>query len=286
MKFIAVLATDLNGTIGKNNTIPWHSQADMRYFKSVTDNHVCIVGRNTFRDCGELPNRVMLVLTKSVDTVTELSPNVFSVPDIESAKQKAMDILIQRPKMNQHEIMVIGGKAVYESTAHLVSVVHRSVIDTVVRDPDCFMDMSIFNHCQIIEQRFHPQGRVNLEDLNFLKHLVKTYGARVHHTSNKSIYDGEYVGRGSTWGNGFSHLDIEGVVKVETREQAVMCYYNSMSIKYMTNPEFLKRRLTPLKGKKFLCYCANGGTKVDTHNKFCHGHVLAHFMVLTGIENP
>lgn len=78
-----------------------------------------------------------------------------------------------------------------------------------------------------------------------------------HH---KVPYD-VYIGRGSIWGNPFSHMEnTQAQFKVETREEAIEKYREWI----LTKPHLLKR-LPELKGKKLGCYC---------HPKACHGDVL------------
>lgn len=71
-----------------------------------------------------------------------------------------------------------------------------------------------------------------------------------------------FIGRGSDWGNPFTHLDsTKAIYKVETREEAVMCHQ-----KWIFTQRHLLSRLKELKGKILCCYC---------HPAACHGHTLA-----------
>lgn len=72
-----------------------------------------------------------------------------------------------------------------------------------------------------------------------------------------------YIGRGSKWGNRFSHLPLKltkAEVQVKTREEAIECY--AEWIKHQ--PELLAS-LANLKGKRLGCYCKPLA---------CHGDVL------------
>lgn len=71
-----------------------------------------------------------------------------------------------------------------------------------------------------------------------------------------------YIGRGSKWGNPFSHLDnTTAEFKVSTREEAVEKHKEWI----LTQPHLLAD-LHELKGKVLCCFCAP---------KACHGHTLA-----------
>lgn len=75
------------------------------------------------------------------------------------------------------------------------------------------------------------------------------------------IYD-VYIGRGSKWGNPFSHLDnTTADFKVSSREEAVEKHKE-----WILNQPHLLADLHELKGKVLCCYCAP---------KACHGHTLA-----------
>ncbi len=72
-----------------------------------------------------------------------------------------------------------------------------------------------------------------------------------------------YIGRGSIWGNPFTHLDgpTKAQFKVKTREEAVQRYAEWIQ----TQPQLLEQ-LPQLRGKVLGCFCAP---------KKCHGEVLA-----------
>lgn len=77
---------------------------------------------------------------------------------------------------------------------------------------------------------------------------------------NKEYYD-IYVGRGSIWGNPYSHLHgTKAQHIVKTRQEAVECYRQ-----YILNRSDLLARLPELKGKVLGCYCKPLA---------CHGDVL------------
>lgn len=61
-----IVATDLQGGIGINNTLPWHLPEDLAHFKRITTGHPIIMGRKTFDSIGRpLPNRRNIVITRN-----------------------------------------------------------------------------------------------------------------------------------------------------------------------------------------------------------------------------
>ena len=88
--------------------------------------------------------------------------------------------------------------------------------------------------------------------------MSKTTVVNKHH---KLTYD-IYVGRGSKWGNPFSHMeDTKAQFKASTRDESVESYREWIK----TQPE-LMNSLHELKGKILCCYCKP---------QSCHGDILA-----------
>ena len=77
----------------------------------------------------------------------------------------------------------------------------------------------------------------------------------------KAPYD-VYIGRGSVWGNPYSHLDeSQAKVKVKNRKEAIEKY----RMYILGNPQLLAR-LPEIQGKVLGCFCKP---------KSCHGDILA-----------
>lgn len=80
----------------------------------------------------------------------------------------------------------------------------------------------------------------------------------------KEEYD-VYIGRGSVWGNPFSHLpETKALYKVGTREESVSSYkdylWHQMKEGFITTD-----MLRSLKGKKLGCFCKP---------QSCHGDII------------
>jgi dihydrofolate reductase len=64
-EILIVVARARNGTIGKDNQLPWHLPADLRRFKALTMGSAMVMGRKTFESLpGLLPGRRHIVLTR------------------------------------------------------------------------------------------------------------------------------------------------------------------------------------------------------------------------------
>ncbi|MEO7655535.1 MAG: dihydrofolate reductase [Sphingomicrobium sp.] len=64
-EIVLVVARARNGTIGKDNSLPWHIPADLKRFKALTMDSAMVMGRKTFESLpGLLPKRRHIVLTR------------------------------------------------------------------------------------------------------------------------------------------------------------------------------------------------------------------------------
>ncbi|WP_300757917.1 dihydrofolate reductase, partial [Janthinobacterium sp.] len=77
-----IVATDQQGGIGINNTLPWKLPEDLAHFKRLTTGHPIIMGRKTFDSIGRpLPNRRNIVITRNAEWRHEGVEAVASVAD-------------------------------------------------------------------------------------------------------------------------------------------------------------------------------------------------------------
>lgn len=99
-----IWAEALDGTIGINNTIPWHIPEDFKYFKNTTLNSTVVMGRNTWESLPRKPlqGRRNVVLT---------SDSTYTAPGAETLLN-AQEI-IDRSNSGEN-IWIIGGGKVYE----------------------------------------------------------------------------------------------------------------------------------------------------------------------------
>jgi len=61
-----IVAMDENRVIGKENQLPWHLPADLKFFKQVTMGHPIVMGRKTHESIGRvLPGRENIVISRN-----------------------------------------------------------------------------------------------------------------------------------------------------------------------------------------------------------------------------
>ena len=102
-----IYARAANGTIGKDNTLPWHLPADLRRFKALTMGKPMIMGRKTFESLpGLLPGRRHIVLTRSESWRSD---------GAEVARNVDEAIALARQDNPSGEIAIVGGAAIYDA---------------------------------------------------------------------------------------------------------------------------------------------------------------------------
>ena len=125
----AIVATDRQGTIGKNGDIPWYLPADLKFFKRTTLGHPVIMGRKTFRSIGRpLPKRTNIVLTRDA---------FFTASGVIVA-HSLREALGQEAVISADKAFIIGGGELYKQSLDLVSTVYLTIVDADIEDGDAF----------------------------------------------------------------------------------------------------------------------------------------------------
>ncbi|MCD7122602.1 dihydrofolate reductase [Limosilactobacillus albertensis] len=149
-KLNLIWAEDLNGWIGKNNTIPWHVSADMKHFRKQTMGHPIIMGRKTFASLGNkpLPKRKNIVITSQKINV----PDVVAIHSLDELKK----YLIEYPA----EYFVIGGATIYQQLLPLATKLTRTVINTDIAG-DTKMPTIDYDRWHLVNENEHvEEGQV------------------------------------------------------------------------------------------------------------------------------
>jgi dihydrofolate reductase len=116
-----LVAAAENGTIGRDNGMPWHLPDDLRHFKALTLGKPVLMGRRTFDSIGRpLPGRTNLVLTR---TPGWSAPGVTVVADLAAALAAAS---------TAPELMVAGGAQVYALALPAASRIYLTRIHAVI----------------------------------------------------------------------------------------------------------------------------------------------------------
>lgn len=124
MKLYHIAAMDENRVIGKDGDIPWHLSEDLKRFKVLTKGHSIIMGRKTFQSIhpyAPLVGRKNVVLTSKEKLYYDGRAIDGFVDDGKGTSLLVANSIPQALEIcsKDHEVYVIGGQTVYESTLHL-----------------------------------------------------------------------------------------------------------------------------------------------------------------------
>ncbi|PLK25440.1 hypothetical protein C0V72_01765 [Porphyrobacter sp. TH134] len=133
----SIVAIDLRGAIGCDNTLPWRLKNDMAFFREKTIGNTVIMGRKTYNSIGSkpLPRRNNIVLSHN-SVLFEAVPTCQLVLSVDEA--------LYRAEQNaDEEIFVIGGAQTYEQFDSLVDRYLVTIVDHEVPDTDAFLSSSV-----------------------------------------------------------------------------------------------------------------------------------------------
>ncbi len=111
-----IVAADENNVIGNKGILPWpRLEADMQYFRKITERHPVIMGRKTFESIGRaLPDRMNIIITHAHDFRMEDCRFVHSL-------EEAMDVAY---KSDARESFIIGGAEIYRQALPLAQKIY------------------------------------------------------------------------------------------------------------------------------------------------------------------
>ncbi len=104
--FIAIVAVDRQGAIGKGGKLPWHYSADMKFFRETTTGNACVMGFNTWLTLRKpLKDRLNIVLSRQ--SQIEPHDSVVVLRDLNS--------VLSLENYLRCDLFVMGGEQVYRS---------------------------------------------------------------------------------------------------------------------------------------------------------------------------
>nr|AIA18731.1 Dihydrofolate reductase [uncultured bacterium] len=124
MSISFIFAMDRNRAIGKDNGLPWHLPADLKFFRKVTMGNPILMGRKTYDSIGKpLPGRENVILTRNKTFTAEGCVVVHTVAEA-----------IERYR--DQELFVIGGVEAFRlflphvSRMYITEIEHEFEADT------------------------------------------------------------------------------------------------------------------------------------------------------------
>ena len=158
MKINCIVACSKNRAIGRENTIPWHLPADLKYFKKITSGNMIIMGRKTFESIGRpLPNRTNVIISRKNDLVIE-NCHVFD------SLEKALDFANIKGEEN---VFIIGGGEIYKESITKCDKLYFTEVDVVIEDATVFFPVISDSDWQLESEEKHLADDFNKYNYSF-----------------------------------------------------------------------------------------------------------------------
>ncbi|MFK7798163.1 MAG: dihydrofolate reductase [Aureispira sp.] len=150
--------------IGKNNDMPWHLSADLRYFAKTTKGHPIIMGRKCYESIGRpLPKRHNIIITRNKAFQAQ---GCVVVHSLEDALNEAANYYQNNPT-DAPEVFVIGGGEIYQQALSTADRLYITYIDVRVEDGDVFFPAFDQNQWLTIKEEAHQKDEKNPYNYTF-----------------------------------------------------------------------------------------------------------------------
>jgi len=160
MKLIA--AIDVKRGLGRDGTIPWKLQEDLKIFRQKTKNSVVVMGSKTWLSLPKrpLPNRINIILSSHAKDMTN-TDTVFWVSNLR-------ECLYVLDKFKKRTKWVIGGAAIYKAFLDL-NIIEEFHITYLKQNYDCDVFLPKLKNIRPIKTTQHKSF------------VIKVYRSKNHH---------------------------------------------------------------------------------------------------------
>lgn len=159
-----IAALDENNAIGNNNQLLWHLPLDLKRFKSLTQNHVILMGRKTFESLGRpLPNRQNMVISSKADY--QVPDNVYLFSSLPEA--------IEAARCKDSNPYIIGGGTIYSQALKYADTLELTLVHTQMDKADTYFPEIDFSEWNKTFDEFHPKDDKHLYDFRFVTYQRK-----------------------------------------------------------------------------------------------------------------
>lgn len=160
MIIAAIVATDLNNAIGKNNQLLWHLPADLKFFKATTMGCPIIMGRKTYESIGRLlPGRKNVIITRNKDLKIE---GAVICADLNSAIEACNE---------SEKVFIIGGAQIYKESLGMIHELYRTLVKSKF-DADVFFPEIKPTQFKKVWEECHDKDEKNAFDYCYEKYLA------------------------------------------------------------------------------------------------------------------
>ena len=125
-----IAAIDLNSSLGFENKLLTKLPNDMKHFRELTTNQICVFGRKTYESIGHaLPNRTNIVLTRDRDFKAD---NVIVYHSVDDVLRHYYSFFIQT------DLMICGGSEIYKQFLPYAQEVELTLINHTFSQADAY----------------------------------------------------------------------------------------------------------------------------------------------------
>ncbi len=158
-----IVAIGKQNQIGLDGTMPWHLSDDLKNFKKITSGHTLIMGRKTFDSIGRaLPKRMNFVITSKPENVT-----AFEVCSFDN-----LDKAINKAKLFDDEIFIIGGASIYEQMLDKADKLIITHVDYNGK-ADTFFPEIDFSKWKVYHKKSYKKNDKNAYDFEVVTYIKK-----------------------------------------------------------------------------------------------------------------
>lgn len=157
-----IVAVAENGTIGRDNAMPWKLSTDLKRFKAITLSKPVIMGRKTWVSIGRpLPGRTNIIITREKGFKVEGAVVAHTLSQAlqlaqEDAQVKGID-----------EIFIIGGGEIFKNAMPLVTKMYVTEILNPI-DGDTFFPPFDAHSWQTLSTEMVPAGEKDSHATRFV----------------------------------------------------------------------------------------------------------------------
>ena len=162
-----LVALSNNSVIGVDNNLPWTLKADLKHFRTYTQNKTVVMGKNTFLAIGcALQNRKNIVISSKMKSSEEVH--------VSSSLKDALNFAESWNIRNylENEIVIIGGGEVFNQT---LDIANKLVITRVNCDivGDVFYPNLDLSKWKIADSSFHQSDSENEYEFTIETYLLE-----------------------------------------------------------------------------------------------------------------
>ena len=148
-----------NNVIGRDNRLPWHLPADLKFFKNTTTGHHVLMGRKTFDEIKKpLPGRINVIITRQPDFHPD---GVAIARSIDEAIGKA-------ESSGDPEIFIIGGAEIFRQVLHRADRMYITRVHTEAEGDTFFPEFDDVNEWKLVDAEHYEADERNAHPYSFL----------------------------------------------------------------------------------------------------------------------